>query len=238
MLEQGSAPDIHSSSLGLEPLAFFEECIDSNRVNTPYFICSLAGFLQCSSAMRSVVLIPCVVVALLFMARAGVAQGPGTEDYRAQSEYLCSFADFVAWPSSAPNRASSETITFCVLGRDPYGNLLDKSVLDHPMGQRRTIVARAQHFEDLGTCDVLFISSSERKHEVRIFKHLRNKNILTVGDTDDFAARGGIIQFVTNQGHVSFLINIDAAQRAGLSIRAPLLALAKIVHDDPVKGGG
>lgn len=190
--------------------------------------------------MRSAVLVLRVIVALtlLSVAGTGAAQAPDAEDYRAQSEYLRSFADFVAWPSSAPNRALSETMNFCVLGRDPYGSLLDKSVLDHPVGQRRAIVMRAQHFEDLGTCDVLFISSSERKHEVRIFKHLRSKNILTVGDTDDFAVRGGIIQFVANQGHVRFLIDVDAAERAGLTIRAPLLALAKIVHDDPVKGGG
>lgn len=170
--------------------------------------------------------------------RAWAAQEPSAKDYEAQSEYLRSFVDFIDWSSSAANRTASKTVNFCVLGRDPYGELLNKSVLDHPLRERGTVITRARRFEDLGACDVLFISSSETKHEAEIFKHLRNKDVLTVGDTDDFAARGGIIQFVMNQGHVGFLINVDAAQRAGLTIRAPLLALAKIVHDDPVKGGG
>ncbi|MGB6875448.1 MAG: YfiR family protein [Candidatus Acidiferrales bacterium] len=170
--------------------------------------------------------------------RARGAQGPSVMDYEAQSEYLRSLADFIDWPSSASNRAVSKTINFCVLGRDPYGEMLNKSVLDHPLGERRTVITRALHLEDLGTCDILFISSSEVKHEAKILERLRNKDVLTVGDTDDFAARGGIIQFVMNQGHVSFLINVDAAQRAGLRIRASLLALAKIVHDQPGKSGG
>lgn len=169
---------------------------------------------------------------------ARAAQGQSAKDYEAQSEYLRSFVDFIDWSSSAPNRAASKTVNFCVLGRDPYGELLDKSVLDRPLGERHTVITRARRFEDLGECDVLFISSSETKHEAKILERLRNKDVLTVGDTDDFAARGGIIQFVMNQGHVGFLINVDAAQRAGLKIRAPLLALAKIVHDQPGKSGG
>lgn len=157
--------------------------------------------------------------------------------HQAQSEYLRSFADFIEW--SAPRESfTNKTINFCVLGRDPFGGLLDRSVLGHPVGERQTIITRAQHFEDMGSCDILFISSSEAKHEGKIFQLLANKNVLTVGDTDDFAVRGGIIQFVVNDGHVSFLINVDAAARAGLKIRASLLALAKIVHDEPGRGRG
>lgn len=155
--------------------------------------------------------------------------------YQAQSEYIRSFADFIAWPESAANSHNEKTINFCILGRDPYGELLDKSILFRPVGERRPMITRAQHLEDLTGCAVLFISSSETKHEAKILKALRNKDVLTVGDADDFAARGGIIQFVVNQGHVSFLINVDAAQRAGLKIDASLLALAKIVHDAPLK---
>lgn len=173
-------------------------------------------------------------VCLWAMPRASAAQETGGAVYQAQSEYIRSFADFIAWPAP-PNRTASETINFCILGRDPYGELLDKSILFHPVGERRTILTRAQHLNDLSGCNVLFVSSSEAKHEAKILKSLRNKNILTVGDASDFAALGGIIQFVVNQGRVSFLINVDAAQRAGLKVDASLLAIAKIVHDEPAK---
>lgn len=174
-------------------------------------------------------------VFLLASPHTAASQETAGAVYQAQSQYIRSFADFIAWPGPSAERAASETINFCILGRDPYGELLDKSVLFHPVGDRRTIITRAQHLEDLTGCDVLFVSSSETKHEAKILKSLRSKHILTVGDANDFAARGGIIQFVINQGTVSFLINVDAAQRSGLKIDASLLAIAKIVHDDPAK---
>jgi hypothetical protein len=186
---------------------------------------------------NAVIALGAIVGVCLAGSFAWAAQEPSAAVYAAQSEYLRSFADFIDWPAPTANSATDGTINFCVLGRDPYGELLDKSVLFHPVGERRTIITRGRHLGDLGACDVLFISSSEAKHEAKILKSVGHKDILTVGDADDFAARGGIIQFVTIQEQVSFLINVDAAQRAGLRIKAPLLALAKIVHDGPVKGG-
>lgn len=186
--------------------------------------------------MKTAVIAMAAIAGVFLSASSQSAAGQdiGGGVYQAQSEYIRSFADFIAWPAP-PKRGANEAINFCILGRDPYGELLDKSVLFHPVGERRTIITRAQHLDDLGGCDVLFVSSSEARHETKILKSLRNKNVLTVGDANDFAARGGIIQFVINQGRVSFLINVDAAQQAGLKIDASLLAIAKIVHDDPAK---
>lgn len=175
-------------------------------------------------------------VFLFASSQSAAGQDIGGGVYQAQSEYIRSFADFIAWPAPA-KQPSNEAINFCILGHDPYGDLLNKSVLFHPVGDRPTIITRGQRLGDLIGCNVLFVSSSEAKHEEKILKALRNKNVLTVGDANDFAARGGVIQFVINQGRVSFLINVDAAQRAGLKIDASLLAIAKIVHDDPAKAG-
>ena len=179
------------------------------------------------------------LVTLLFFGVRCVwsSQEPNANTYEAQSEYLRNFAEFIDWPSLT-NQGAHQTINFCVLGHDPYGELLDKSILGHRIGNRPTVIVRGRHLEDMGVCDVLFISRSETKSEDRILQRLRNEEVLTIGDTEDFAARGGVIQFVWEQDHVGFLINVDAARRAGLKIHASLLALARIVHDEPVKGRG
>jgi hypothetical protein len=163
-------------------------------------------------------------------------QGDDHDDYRVESEYLLRFADFTEWPASEESK--HPTINVCVLGRDPYGELLDKALLGHPVGGRRTVIVRGQRLQDFGRCDVLFISSSQSKNESKIVNRVRNSGVLTIGDSADFAARGGIIQFVKEEGRIHFLINVDAARRAGLKINASLLALAQIVHDEAVKGGG
>jgi len=161
-------------------------------------------------------------------------------NYRTEAEDLHHFAEFVEWPQSANdgNKVPTTTINFCILGQDPFGSSLDNSVLGHPVGDRKPTLVRGKRFEDFGECDVLFVSSSETKLQSRILNRLNGSAVLTVGETSDFAASGGIIQFVPESDRVSFLINVDAAGRAGLKIRAALLALAKVIHDGDRKRSG
>src|SRR6185437_6474913 len=168
----------------------------------------------------------------------GRAQSPAV--YRVEAEDLHHFAQFVEWPRSANtgNKGTNGNINFCVLGRDPFGVLLDASILGHPIDDRRPVVVRGKRLEDLGDCDVLFVSSSEEKRQSKILSQMSRAGVLTVSETDDFAANGGIIQFVQEGERVNFLINVDAAARAGLKIRAELLALAQVVHDRAAKRGG
>ena len=53
--------------------------------------------------------------------------------------------------------------------------------------------------------------------------------MLTVGDTDNFASEGGIINFKIENGSVRFQINLEAARRQQLRISAKLLSLAEVV---------
>jgi hypothetical protein len=45
-----------------------------------------------------------------------------------------------------------------------------------------------------------------------------------------------MIEFQSEQDHVGFAINPDAAGRASLTVSSKLLAIAQIVHDDPGRG--
>ena len=194
-----------------------------------------------TTASQSSVRVVRSIVALVSLLAIGTAwaepvQLSAPAGYESQARYLLTFAEFIDWPASRQNQTLHPTINFCILGRDPYGISLDKAVLGHMVGERRTVITRARRLVDLGGgCDVLFVSSSEEKHEVEILRKLEKQDVLTVGDTGNFAAHGGIIQFVWEQNHLGFLINVDAAARAGLKINASLLALAQIVHDEPAR---
>lgn len=179
-----------------------------------------------------------VLLALALVNRPRTARQQEKEanrEYQAQSQYLRSFVEFVDWPAKATQEGVHPTINFCILGSDPYGKLLDGAILGQSFGGRQGVVVRGQHLADLGVCDVLFVGKSEEKKEDKILDKLHNKNVLTIADMEGFAARGGVIQFVWQNDHLGFLINVDAASRAGLKINASLLALAQIVHDQPAR---
>lgn len=150
---------------------------------------------------------------------------------RAESEALYSLAEFVQWPDAA-NLPGAVTFNFCVLGQDPLGQSLDEVVLGHPVGEKPTMIVRGNNINDLGRCDVLFVSSSETKRLPKILPKLRDRSTLTVSDIPSFATDGGIIQLSKNDARISFVINMDASQRAHLNVRAQLLALATVVHED------
>jgi hypothetical protein len=58
-----------------------------------------------------------------------------------------------------------------------------------------------------------------------------------VGESAEFAERGGGIQFFLENNKLRFAINVDAIQRARVQASSKLLALAKIVHDQGPSGG-
>jgi hypothetical protein len=56
--------------------------------------------------------------------------------------------------------------------------------------------------------------------------------VLTVGESEGFLERGGMINFVVKGKNVRLEINLVAAEAAGLKISSRLLAIADIVKQE------
>ena len=97
---------------------------------------------------------------------------------------------------------------------------------------KKVIARRFSRIEDTVGCHILFIGSSEKNRLGEILLALKGQNVLTVGDTPGFAERGAMINFRIEDSKVRFEINVDAAERAGLSVSSNLLKLATIVKEN------
>ena len=86
--------------------------------------------------------------------------------------------------------------------------------------------------DNLRTCHVLFVSSSEQDNLSEIVESLTGAAVLTTGDMDRFAKRGGIINLTKKANKIRFEINPKAAKRAGVILSSYLLSLATIVIED------
>ena len=91
---------------------------------------------------------------------------------------------------------------------------------------------------DLKGCHLVFISKSEKAHLTDIFDSLGSASVVTVSETENFARRGGIINFYLDGNKVRFEINADAAQRKGIKISSQLLKLGKVVGAERAKENG
>ena len=158
-------------------------------------------------------------------------------EYQVKAAFLFNFAKFVEWPADAlPNEHSP--IVIGILGEDPFGHILDETVLGKNINGHELQIERAKSVQELKGCQIIFVSSSERKHFSEILKNLQGTDVLTVGETEGFAPGGGIIQLTLRDNRVRLTVNVEAAGRARLKISSRLLALAEITHDNPRGGGG
>jgi hypothetical protein len=85
----------------------------------------------------------------------------------------------------------------------------------------------------MAACQGVFLASSEMGRFKAVLDSLAGRSVLTVGESKGFAARGGIVNFVLEDGRVRFEINHTAAIRANLKISSELLQVATIVESRP-----
>ncbi len=159
-----------------------------------------------------------------------------SKEYQIKAVFLFNFVQFVRWPDAAfPESATP--ISIGILGDGPFASYLEQGVRGETVRGRPLVVRRSQELEELKTCHVLFVSRSERGNVAEILAALEGHSILTVGETEGFAAQGGIINFFLHENKVRFEINPDAARNRGLEIGSQLLNLAKIVAAAENRGG-
>jgi hypothetical protein len=157
------------------------------------------------------------IIVLLFAATAAVhAQQPSLE-YRVKAAYLYNFVKFVEWPAAAG------PLTICVVGRNPFGSVLQETVRGESIGDRPLAVRSVAQPD--ANCQVAFIP--EGTAAAPALRAARGIPVLTVGETPSFLSQGGIINFVVEEGKVRFDINQEAAMRADLKISSRLLRLAR-----------
>jgi len=154
-----------------------------------------------------------------------------------KTAFLFNFAKFIDWPASSFSGPQSP-FTICVLGQDPFGNILDDTLLGKIVGIRPLVIRRLKEKNEARSCQMVFVSPSESAHLSEIFASLQRANVLLVGETTGFAASGGTIEFTLDDNHVRFTINTDSVDRSGLKFSSKLLALAKLVHDEGHSKGG
>jgi hypothetical protein len=179
---------------------------------------------------RSILIIGVLIVAIASPGQLAWSQSSGTTGYEVKTAFLFNFAKFIDWPASSFSGPQSP-FTICVLGQDPFGNILDDALLGKIVGVRPLLIRHLKDKSEARSCQMVFVSASESAHLLEIFASLQRANVLLVGETPGFAASGGTIEFTLEDNHVRFTINTDAVDRSGLKFSSKLLALAKIVHD-------
>ena len=166
---------------------------------------------------------------LLGILWSGICPAQTFNEYHVKAAFLYSFTKFVEWPAEA-FASPGAPIAICILGDDPFGDFLDvavkgKIIRDRPLAVYRIAAAPSGH-----ECKILFIAASERRRMPALLASVVSYGVLTVGDTAEFTAEGGVIGLKRDGDQIRLSVNLTAAERANLRISSRVLSLATIVR--------
>lgn len=140
-------------------------------------------------------------------------------EYKVKAAFLFNFLKFVEWPPAA----SDSPWGICVLGHDPFGEVLDQTVRGKIVNGHVIEVRRYSRPGDVKDCNILFIGHAD-------FGRLgipAQPGVLTVGEAPGFLKSGGIINFYIEENRVHFEIQPSVARSAGLHVSSQLLKLGR-----------
>lgn len=157
----------------------------------------------------------------------GAAQTPTLREYELKAGVLFNIIKYVEWPADSPV-GPSDTIEIGLLGTIPFPEALD--VLDGKVVQgRKLMVRRINSVADAAKCRVLYVGSSEKGQLTQIAESFKDKPVLTVGEVDGFAQKGGMVNLLSGPNRIVMEINREAATQSRIEFSSQLLKLARLV---------
>lgn len=163
------------------------------------------------------------IAVMSWYARAEEAPRQASE-YQVKAAFILNFGRFTEWPTNA----ATQPINLCVVGHDPFGHDLDKTVENQSIHGRSVRVVRDPKGESLETCQILYLGTLEGFSS--LLAAARRTQTLTVSDAPGFLEDGGMVQLYLEGDHVRFSVNLRAAKDAGLQLSSKLLQIAKVVE--------
>lgn len=180
---------------------------------------SCAGLPSLRLALAAACLLPT-------LARAEAA--PADREYQVKAAFLFNFAKYGEWP---PESLQNLPFEFCVVQQPELIRILADNAAGRQLHEREIKVAELSA-DAPGNCRVIYIGADATDSEQRqIISAVQQKPTLLVGETSDFLANGGAIQFRLSAGTVHFDVNLDNARAQRILISSKLLR-----HADRVFG--
>ncbi|MEQ1861968.1 MAG: YfiR family protein [Chthoniobacteraceae bacterium] len=149
----------------------------------------------------------------------------GNAEFQQKARLICNFLRNCKWPDRRFPAPDSPFI-IGIYGSDQISEFLRENIQDRLVQGRPVQIRRISQKQELSVCHLVFVSRSERERLKLIISETRRENVLTVGETENFLASGGVIQFTGNGAQVRYQVSLEAARRERIEPNGFVLRMA------------
>ncbi len=168
-------------------------------------------------------------LALIFALFPAIARASGADaavlEYRHKAGFLLNFLSFVQWPGTDTPDANGPYV-IGVAGPDRTFAVLAETLASATAHGRAIVIRRIVGEEGVRACHMVFVTRAEQARSAGLLRASGSAPVLTVGEFEGFAQRGGMINLLVKGGTVRMELNLAATQGAGLQISSKLASLA------------
>jgi hypothetical protein len=150
-------------------------------------------------------------------------------EYQIKAAYLYQFGRYVEWPTKSFS-SSNAPFVIGVLEQEPLIPQLEQIARVKKIQDRTIKIRRFSSAAAVQACQILYLSApTTPETQTEIIHKMSRRGVLLVGDAADFLIWGGTMQFVVEDNKIRVVVSRKAAERAGLTISAKLLQVARVV---------
>lgn len=175
------------------------------------------------------------VLVLAATARPGWAQQQSVSEPALKAAFLFNFAKFTEWPADAlaPGAPLRLCLTDAAVADALDATVTGRSITGHPVTTSRVSVPRSAADDSLSGCAVAYVTGLDAKKAADVLGSIQTAAVFSVSDFADFAAMGGVANFLVEGDRMRFALNPAAAERVRLRLNSQLLAVARLTKDRP-----
>ncbi|MDB5284873.1 MAG: putative transrane protein [Bacteroidota bacterium] len=148
------------------------------------------------------------------------------EEYNIKAAFIYRFTNYIDWDSLIPGKE----FTIGIIGSSPVKSQLDEIAKTKTVKDKKIIIVQFNKPEDIGPCQILFISQKTSFHLGDILAKVPGKGTLTISEKEGYAKKGAAINFIEVDNKLKFEANPKGISAAGLKASSQLLKLAIIVE--------
>lgn len=179
------------------------------------FICRLTKGLRIAAL---------ILAAVLLFGQQADAQTRSLNEEKIKAGLLYNFLKYTEWP------ANGGTLNVCLFRGDPFSGSLNP-LKGRTAQQSKIKITRISSPAEIGGCNLLFVHSGAAASVPAVLSAAGSKGVLTMSDIRGFARMGGMVELSTREDRrIHMIVNLRAAEQAGLRIQPRMTRLAEVVQ--------